>query len=146
MVNIDDHILFTFLDENIGKILVKAAAITSYRKDEVIFKENDPSDGVYLVLSGFVSIRKAGGKDGEKEIARVLENDYFGEFAVLDGKPRSASAVAGENRTIVGVISRDILLTAFRESGVDNLLKMVFHILRKIRENNDQMVEKQKEG
>ncbi len=82
---------------------------------EVIFDEQDPGDEMYLVAKGSVRISKAG-RGGEQEtLVTISEGDYFGEMALLDGRPRSAraSAVAhAEVGHIDGVGFRELLTGA----------------------------------
>jgi len=66
----------------------KFAAFTS------IFEQGDPGHEFFVVLSGKVAIRKSiGGRD--QELAILGAGEFFGEMAIIDRRPRSASAVAG---------------------------------------------------
>ena len=68
----------------------------SYKSGTVIFSEGDPGASMYVVLSGKVKIvKKARGVD--KTLAVFGPGDFFGEMAIISGKPRSASAVAEED-------------------------------------------------
>jgi hydroxyacylglutathione hydrolase len=59
-----------------------------------IFEQGDPGHELFVVLSGKVSIRKSiGGMD--QELALLGAGEFFGEMAIIDRQPRSASAVAG---------------------------------------------------
>ncbi|MDA8410362.1 MAG: Crp/Fnr family transcriptional regulator [Treponema sp.] len=61
---------------------------------EVIFAEGGVGDLMYILLEGVVELRKKVGK-GETVLKSVSTvNDFFGEMALIDGRPRSASAVA----------------------------------------------------
>lgn len=71
---------------------------------ESVFREGDPADGMYFIASGAVRVEKrtqAAGGPGAKTLAILEPGDYFGEMALLDRQPRSASAVAsGPTRTL----------------------------------------------
>ncbi len=72
--------------------LAKVAAITQevrFAPGTVIFREGDPSDALYVVLEGSVSLRKDG---VEKTIVR--EKETFGMWSLLDESPRLVTAVA----------------------------------------------------
>jgi hypothetical protein len=62
--------------------------------ETVIFQEGDEGQLMYVLLDGAVEIRKRSG--GTMKSIEVIErpSDFFGEMALIDGKPRSASAVA----------------------------------------------------
>jgi CRP-like cAMP-binding protein len=57
--------------------------------DHVFFREGDPADEMYFVLSGSVTIRK-----GVLELARIGPGSFFGEMSFLLGSDRTAGAVA----------------------------------------------------
>jgi signal transduction histidine kinase len=74
---------------------------------EVIFREGDPGDLLYLVGEGAVKISKAG-RGGQQETLGLIEpGNFFGEMALLDGQPRSAMATATEP-TLLGAVSEEI--------------------------------------
>ena len=63
---------------------------------EVIFSAGDPGDGFYLVESGRVQISVVVGSGETRVLATIGPGDFFGEMAVLDDAPRSATAKAEE--------------------------------------------------
>jgi CRP/FNR family transcriptional regulator, cyclic AMP receptor protein len=65
-----------------------------YRRGDLIFRQGDPGDGLYVVLSGRVRIWTTGNGGGEAILATLRPNEFFGALALLDGAPRSASATA----------------------------------------------------
>jgi CRP-like cAMP-binding protein len=66
----------------------------SYRVGEVIFSQGDAGDALYGVVTGKVRI-SAGAADGREIFLNIMEaGDTFGEIALLDGGPRTASATA----------------------------------------------------
>ncbi len=68
---------------------------------QVLFKEGEPGDEMYLIKSGKVKIIKKVG-DEIKVLAVLKEGDFFGEMAIVDGSPRSATSVSeGETHLII---------------------------------------------
>jgi CRP-like cAMP-binding protein len=66
-----------------------------YADGQPVFAEGDAGDSMYFILQGCVRIEKRSDTTRVNKILTVLEpGDYFGEMALLDQKPRSASAVA----------------------------------------------------
>lgn len=61
----------------------------SFKKGDVIFKEGVDADGLYCISSGSVKIVRQG-----NELSKLKANDFFGELGLIDGAPRSASAIA----------------------------------------------------
>lgn len=82
-----------------------APELTVVRLDpgDVIFREGDRGDSLYLVGKGSVKISKRG-RGGEQEtLAFIQPDNFFGEMALLDGEPRSAMATAAESTVVATV-------------------------------------------
>jgi signal transduction histidine kinase len=76
-----------------------------FAPETVIFRDGDQGDTMMLVGSGLVQISKAG-RQGHEEVLSLIEaKDFFGELALLDREPRSASAIALKS-TVIGEIDR----------------------------------------
>jgi CRP-like cAMP-binding protein len=74
----------------------------TYPKDSMIFSEGEPGEELYIIQKGSVKIAKI--VDNNEVLLAVLKNgDIFGEMALLEAKPRAASAVAYENTVILAV-------------------------------------------
>jgi CRP/FNR family cyclic AMP-dependent transcriptional regulator len=81
----------------------------NYRRGEVIFHQDDPGADLHIVKSGQVKIA-ASSLEGEEIIMALLTSgDSFGEIALLDGEPRSASAVAMEATQTLALSRTDFL-------------------------------------
>lgn len=74
-----------------------------YKTDEIVFWEGEPGVGVYIIQEGTVKIYKTLSDGSDKELAILKSGDFFGELALLDESPRSASAVALETSHILGL-------------------------------------------
>ena len=69
-----------------------------YTKGDIIFQEGDTPDAVYYIEKGGVEIYRE--QYGERiTIARKGEGEVFGEMALVDNKPRSASVMAHSDTT-----------------------------------------------
>jgi CRP-like cAMP-binding protein len=68
----------------------------------MIFSENEPGTELYIIQRGQVKISKIV-EDNEVLLALLKPGDIFGEMALLDNKPRSASAIASEDVTVMAV-------------------------------------------
>jgi CRP-like cAMP-binding protein len=75
------------------------------KRDEIIFREGEPSEELYIIAKGRVSVLiysvSLPGKC--EKIATLRDNEIFGEFAFIDGSPRSATVVAEEDTDLIFV-------------------------------------------
>ncbi len=67
-----------------------------FRRNEVIFHQGDPGDSLHIIATGAVKIVLPSAEGEEAIIATLREGDFFGELALLDGAPHSATATALE--------------------------------------------------
>ena len=81
----------------------------SYSLDEAIVREGDMGVGMYVVLSGQVSILHEEADGSTVELATFGEGDFFGDQVLLDRSPRTASVVAREPTRVVGFFRPDLL-------------------------------------
>jgi CRP/FNR family cyclic AMP-dependent transcriptional regulator len=96
------------------ELLAAATRRRRYKRGEVIFLEGDPGAGLCIIESGRVNIVLRG-EDGRELVLNVYgPGEFFGEFALLDGEPRSADAVAQDACLVHWLRRQDFL--AFLES------------------------------
>jgi len=83
-----------------------AKFLTHFKKGHVLFKEGEDGEDMYIVQSGRVAIKKKM-KDGDATLAVLEKGDFFGEMAILERMPRSASAEMVEDGDLI-VIAGEI--------------------------------------
>lgn len=102
--------LFGAADEAIIDALVRVLRIRRFRRGETVFHQGDPGDALFVVASGSVKVVLPSDEGAEPAIVAVLgRGEFFGELAILDGAPHSATIVAVE-RTETLVLHRDAFL------------------------------------
>jgi len=78
------------------------ARVRRFRRGEVLFHQGDPGDALFIVARGAVKISLSSDEGDEAIITTARPGEFFGELALLDGAPRSATATALEpTETIV---------------------------------------------
>src|SRR5918995_3656292 len=104
-----------------------------FRRGEVIFHIGDPGDALFVIVTGEVKISLPSETGEEAILATLRPGDVFGELALLDGAPRSASATAlGPTETVMLPRDRFRELIA-TEAGVrDALLASIAGELRRL--------------
>jgi CRP/FNR family transcriptional regulator, cyclic AMP receptor protein len=126
--------LYQSLDEAQIAELNELLEDVSYPDGEVIFHENDPGDAAYIIRTGAVRIWTHDEDAREVTLARLGPNDFFGELAVLDGGPRSASASA-DGDTVLGRLSKE-RMHRFLLAHPQAALIMIQEIGRRLRKTN----------
>lgn len=102
-----------------------------YRKREVVFHQGDDSSVLYVVMKGKVRILSISPAGNETSIRVFSSHDTIGEFAAIDGLPRSATAQAVEDSTLLEM-TRQAFLAHLREMPDFSmgLIKMLVEKLR----------------
>lgn len=96
-------------------LLKRRSKKLSFRKGQVIFREGDFSDALYVIEKGSVEISALIGPRERRVFAIFGVGDYFGEIAVIDSKARSATATARQP-TVVSCIPRTRVWRMFQKS------------------------------
>lgn len=109
-----------------------------YRQDEMIFREGEPGVGMYIIVTGKVNILI---EPGKKKLAELAEGEFFGELALLDESPRSATALAVLPSTILGFFQPDLfgLIERNPQLGVKIVLRLARSIGERLRRANEQL-------
>lgn len=88
--------------------LASRARLSTYAAKDVIFRQGDEGDSLLIIVEGLVRIVMVGPNGGEKTVALLSRGDCFGELAALDGRPRSASALAAAPTVLLVVARADL--------------------------------------
>jgi len=126
--------LFAGLSQKqLGKLLVKLFE-KEYPPGETIFMQGEPGKALFIVLSGKILIVR-GDQEAEEQLATLDPGSYFGELALIDDQPRSASARAGESSVLLILYKSDFddLIEGHRTIAIKvmaNLLKALARYVR----------------
>lgn len=109
-----------------------------YASSEDIFTQGVPGAGMYIILSGEVSIVL---EPGYKELALLKEGEFFGEMALLDESPRSATARAKTACTVLGFFQSDLfgLLERSPRLGSKIVLRLARIVGDRLKHSNEQV-------
>lgn len=90
--------------------LARTVSLHKYEAGQVIFKQGDIGTTMYIVMKGHVNIFMPGEASRLISLKDLTQGEYFGELALVDDKPRSASARAVTDVDLLE-LTRDMLLT-----------------------------------
>jgi len=96
----------TLADDEFDK-LAHIFVTRAYRKNQIIFLEEETGSYMYLVLSGKVKVSKSGSAGKETILSIHRTGDFFGEMSLLDGKTAPATVSAIEDSKIISVSGAD---------------------------------------
>ena len=125
--------LFTGMDAESLQAITRTLRGRRFRRGEVLFHEGDPGDALFIVASGAVKVVVPSEDGDEAILATLRRGDFLGELALLDGAPRSASAIALEP-TVALALPRDQFraLVASQPAIRDALLASLSGELRRL--------------
>jgi CRP/FNR family cyclic AMP-dependent transcriptional regulator len=124
-------------DEDIHELMT-AAKRRPFRSGEVIFHRDDPGQVLYMIKEGKVKICIISPDGQEISLAVLGKGEYFGEFALLDGLPRSADAIALEKVECYTLQRSDFHNAIMKNPKI--AIQVLEALTRRLR-NTDQMVE-----
>jgi len=83
--------------------------IRSYKEGEIVFRQDDPGVGLYIIREGQVEVYKEKINMIRKKIASLNKGDFFGDISLLNESPRSATIVASQKTVLYGLFKPDLL-------------------------------------
>jgi CRP-like cAMP-binding protein len=108
------------------KALAAAMTLRELSAGEVLVREGDTDDHLYVIASGVLGIIKAAGTENEMTINTVKPGDVVGELSFLDGATRYASLVAMSSCRVLGLSRGDL------EGLLDKNPQLVYRVMRAI--------------
>jgi len=111
----------------------------SYQPDEIIFRQEEPGMGMYIIESGNVNIIS---EPTHLLLSQLNDGDFFGEVSLLDETPRSATAIAKSNSSIFGFFQPDLFGLIERDPrlGVKIVLRLARITAARLRRANEQTI------
>ncbi len=152
------NVLLSVQDEEISNILQKInifEGLTPFQRAKIakyfrqqnyepkarIIKEGEPGDGMFVIKDGAVKIVKQLTDTEEQVLANLVDGDFFGEIALLDNSPRSASVYAISKVTMLELYRASLLELLDKEPkiGVKVLYNLAKILAERIRASGDKI-------
>lgn len=138
-MDLKSHQFIKFFEPEQAEELSARAIIETFSDHVVIFEEGEVSDYLYLVLDGTVLFRKHTINDHYQIVAQANSDDFFGEFGILDGKPRSAQAMVCEGATLAK-FPRNVLIDILNNTKGETVLHLFNFIIQRLRTTTEEFV------
>jgi CRP/FNR family transcriptional regulator, cyclic AMP receptor protein len=94
----------TVSDVDFGLLTGEGITTRSAKAGEIIFKEGDEAEQLFVIKSGKIRIQL-----GNRTLAELSANSIFGEMALIDAAPRSATAIAVTDVELVPIAEKQFL-------------------------------------
>lgn len=107
-----------------------------FAADEVLFREGDRGDCMFVIQSGSIEIRRRVG-DAERVVALLPPGEFFGEMAILNDRPRSATAVVREPARLLVIERRTF--EAMLRGRVEIAVRMIKTLSARLEKANQQI-------
>ncbi len=128
--------LFQGLDEDALRLIANQMAEQPFADGEIVFREGDPGDRLFVLLSGTMHVYVE--RDGKViSYSRLQVGEFFGEMALIDAMPRSAT-VRAEAPSVCLTLSRQGLLDLLQQHPLI-ALRMMTSLLPRLRRTNVQL-------
>ena len=125
--------LFAGLGPEALQAIARTLRVRHFRRGEVLFHEGDPGDALFIVASGAIKVVVPSDEGEEAILATLRRGDFLGELALLDGAPRSASAIALEATETLTLPRAQFRALASMEPAIrDALLAALARELRRL--------------
>ena len=120
------------------KNIVQLTHERKYKLDELVFKKYAPAEGMYIILNGSIKIFDP---ESKNTYAELFSGDFFGELALLDEEPRSASAISTKESRLIGFFRSDLLTLIKRNPELGNkiLLNLSRVLGERLRKTNKEL-------
>jgi CRP-like cAMP-binding protein len=131
--------IFSKLSPNDVEQLAKIVTQKEYGADAAVFFQDEPSDSLYMVLKGSVKVTSASEGGVEKVLDILGAGEIFGELAMLDGHPRSATVTTCEPTEMASISRKDF--KTFVAGRPEILWKLMESLCERIRKTSGSMLE-----
>lgn len=109
-----------------------------YKNGETIFHHGDPSGGMYIIIKGKVQVVF---EPTQQVISELYDGDFFGELALIDDSPRSATVITKMDSKVLGFFQSDLLDLIDRSPklGVKIAMRLLTVIGARLNKSNEQV-------
>lgn len=127
--------MFATLSADALTTVAKQGQELSYEASQVVCWEGEASDAMYVILDGRIRVYKSDEEGNEVDIDALIEGDFFGEMALIDNQPRSAT-VACVTPCHLFRLEKSAFTNLLLDSKTQNIVFSVFStVVNRLRNN-----------
>jgi branched-chain amino acid transport system substrate-binding protein len=125
--------IFMSLNEDDLNLLSESCKRVHFNNNEMIIKQKDPGDSLYIIADGVVSVQLDVENGERKIVSKLGVGEFFGEMSLMTGEPRTANIIA-ESPTVTISVEKEIIKklfsnnTHFFDTVSDILAKRKIHL------------------
>ena len=126
--------IFSDIPEKELDIIASELTRREYKAGELVFKEGDPGNEMYVVVSGRVSIFIIDNDGLEVVLSEIVQGNFFGEMSIMERAPRSAACRVVEDSVFLVFHANDLIniTRSMPECAVKIMNKMLSIIMGRL--------------
>jgi len=124
--------LFSLLPDDQLLLLTQLLLRKPYPKDSTVIAAGDPTDALYVVISGRLKVMMSDNEGREVILAILNQGDFFGEMGLIDQAPRSATVITIEPCELLTITRTDF--TKCLQKNFDFTMNVMRGLVKRLRE------------
>jgi len=132
--------MFEGLDDDDLQLLAASVTPRPYAAGQLVFNQGDPGSEMFIVARGHVNIHLPGDGSRRVSLKDITRGEYFGELALFDDKPRSASALATTDAVLLELSRKT--LSSYLERRPRAAMAILRTMAERLRETNAMLSER----
>jgi CRP/FNR family cyclic AMP-dependent transcriptional regulator len=138
---LSDILIFRFLGESELDRIGQYCEYLAYDPAEIIIEKGTLTPGLYAVVEGNVKVASKAESGQEIYICTLGPGEVFGEAGMFMQVKRTADVIALEPTTVLRITRENLLkyVRAYSDAGVKILLVIIYSLLRKLKEANEEL-------
>jgi CRP/FNR family transcriptional regulator, cyclic AMP receptor protein len=132
---------YRFLDPDPLNFLLDKSEILLFEEGEAIIRQGEVNQSFYSIIEGNVHVTVSNENNPDSYICAIGNGEVFGEAGMFLKVPRTANVVSS-SKTLVAMVPRKGILRMIREfpeNGNKVLMMIIFSLLRKLKESNQEL-------
>jgi CRP/FNR family transcriptional regulator len=131
--------LFAALDDEAGQALLTEMSSTRMERGDVLFREGDPGDSLYVIGEGKIKLGRTSADGRENLVAILGPGEMFGELSLFDPGPRTMTATAVAETQLMGL--RNDSLTGLLSGRPEVSKSLLAALAQRLRRTNEHLAD-----